>query len=167
MLPANAGPPARAVMTRAFALTAILLLFPHVRASAQALSLDSCQALARANYPLVRQYGLIEKTREFTLDNAGSAYLPQLKNTAYDGVTVRQLLTMSSGVGWNETYTDPASDRRRMLEAQIAQQPGAILQLMAGLPRVADPGTRWNYSTGETQVAVASNFRATAEAPAP
>jgi CubicO group peptidase (beta-lactamase class C family) len=59
---------------------------------------------------------------------------------------------MASGVDWNETYTDPASDRRAMLEAQISQQPGAILELMAKLGRAAEPGTRWNYSTGETQV---------------
>jgi CubicO group peptidase (beta-lactamase class C family) len=39
-----------------------------------------------------------------------------------------------------------------MLEAQLAQEPGAILDLMASLPRAAAPGTRWNYSTGETQV---------------
>jgi CubicO group peptidase (beta-lactamase class C family) len=40
-----------------------------------------------------------------------------------------------------------------MLEAQIAQQPGAIMDLMAKLPRAGAPGTRWNYSTGETFVA--------------
>jgi CubicO group peptidase (beta-lactamase class C family) len=39
-----------------------------------------------------------------------------------------------------------------MLEAQIAQQPDAILDLMAALPRAAEPGTRWNYSTGETHI---------------
>lgn len=86
------------------------------------------------------------------LDDPVAAYLPGFRGTAYDGVTVRQLLTMSSGVAWNETYTDPASDRRRMLDAQIAQRPGAILELMADLPRAADPGSRWNYSTGETQL---------------
>jgi CubicO group peptidase (beta-lactamase class C family) len=59
---------------------------------------------------------------------------------------------MASGVAWNETYTDPKSDRRRMLDAQIGQKPGAILDLMAGLGRAAEPGTRWNYSTGETHV---------------
>ena len=80
-------------------------------------------------------------------------YLPHFEGTAYDGVTVRHLLQMTSGVAWNETYTDPASDRRAMLEAQIAQKPGAILELMASLPRAALPGTRWNYSTGETHVA--------------
>ena len=79
-------------------------------------------------------------------------YLPQMAGCAYDGVSVRNLIQMASGVAWNETYTDPDSDRRRMLEAQIAQQPGDILDLMAALPRAAEPGTRWNYSTGETHV---------------
>lgn len=87
-----------------------------------------------------------------SLDDPLTRYLPQFKDSAYDGVSVRQLLQMSSGVRWNETYTDPGSDRRAMLEAQIAQQPGAILDQMAALPRAAAPGTRWNYSTGETQV---------------
>ena len=87
-----------------------------------------------------------------SIDDPVVRYLPQFEGSAYDGVTVRHLLMMASGVAWNETYTDPASDRRRMLEAQIAQQPAAILDLMAALPRAAEPGTRWNYSTGETQL---------------
>jgi CubicO group peptidase (beta-lactamase class C family) len=89
------------------------------------------------------------------IDDPLVAYLPQLTGTAYDGVTVRHLLQMASGVDWNETYTDAASDRRAMLEAQISGEPGAILRLMASLDRAALPGTRWNYSTGETQVAAA------------
>jgi len=88
-----------------------------------------------------------------SIDDPIVNYLPRFKGTAYDGVTVQNLLQMTSGVAWNETYTDPSSDRRRMLEAQIGQQPGAILDLMGSLPRAAEPGTRWNYSTGETQVA--------------
>jgi CubicO group peptidase (beta-lactamase class C family) len=60
---------------------------------------------------------------------------------------------MTSGVKWDETYTDPRSDRRRMLEVQLDQHPGGVLALMARLPRAATPGSRWNYSTGETHVA--------------
>lgn len=60
---------------------------------------------------------------------------------------------MTSGVAWNETYTDPQSDRRAMLSIQNAQLPGGVLELMSKLPRAAEPGTRWNYSTGETHVA--------------
>ena len=88
-----------------------------------------------------------------SLDDLVVQYLPRFRGTAYDGVTVRQILQMASGVAWSETYTDPASDRRAMLEAQIAQKPGAILDLMASLPRATEPGKRWNYSTGETHVA--------------
>ncbi len=88
-----------------------------------------------------------------SIDDPIVNYLPRFTGSAYDGVTVRNLLQMTSGVAWNETYTDPTSDRRRMLEAQIGQQPGAILDLMASLPRATEPGTLWNYSTGETQVA--------------
>jgi CubicO group peptidase (beta-lactamase class C family) len=88
-----------------------------------------------------------------SVDDPIERYLPRFRGSAYDGVSIRHLLLMASGVRWNETYTDPSSDRRRMLDAQIAQQPGAILELMAALPRAAEPGARWNYSTGETQVA--------------
>ena len=87
------------------------------------------------------------------IDDPVTEYLRPLRGSAYADVTIRQLLQMSSGVGWDETYTNPASDRRRMLEAQIAQRPGGILELMAQLPRVAATGARWNYSTGETFVA--------------
>lgn len=88
-----------------------------------------------------------------SIDDPIINYLPQLKGSAYDGVSVRNLLQMASGVKWNETYTDPSSDRRRMLEVQNAQTPGGVLDLMSKLPRAAAPGTRWNYSTGETHVA--------------
>ncbi len=88
-----------------------------------------------------------------SIDDPIVDYLPQFEGSAYDGVTVRHLLQMCSGVAWNETYMDPKSDRRHMLELQIAQEPGAILEFIASLPRAAEPGTRWNYSTGETHVA--------------
>jgi CubicO group peptidase (beta-lactamase class C family) len=87
-----------------------------------------------------------------SLDERVTTYLPQLVGSAYDGVTIRNLLQMASGVRWDETYTNPLSDRRQMLELQNSQKPGAVLELMAKLPRAAEPGTHWNYSTGETHV---------------
>ncbi|WP_229794067.1 serine hydrolase domain-containing protein [Arenicella chitinivorans] len=79
-------------------------------------------------------------------------YLPELVNSTYDKVTIEQLLQMTSGARWNEDHTNPLSERREVLELQIAQQPGAILRYMATLPQVAKPGCVWNYSTGETHV---------------
>ncbi|MFL9881292.1 serine hydrolase [Herbaspirillum rhizosphaerae] len=88
-----------------------------------------------------------------SIDDPIVNYLPELKGSAYDGVSVKNLLQMASGVRWDETYVNPKSDRRQMLEVQTTQKPGAVLKLMSKLPRAAAPGTRWNYSTGETQVA--------------
>ena len=88
-----------------------------------------------------------------SLSDSVTHYVPALAGSAYDGVTIRDVLMMASGVRWNETYTDPASDRRRLLEAQISQVPGAALAVMKMLPRAAEPGTVNNYNTGETQVA--------------
>src|SRR5260370_34134574 len=79
-------------------------------------------------------------------------YLPILGGSAYEGVTIRDLLQMASGVKWDETYTNPLSDRRRMLELQLSGNPGSILQLMSRLGRAGEPGTIWNYNTGETHV---------------
>lgn len=41
------------------------------------LSLDNCLEMAKQNYPLIRQYTLIEKTKEYSIANAQKAYLPQ------------------------------------------------------------------------------------------
>lgn len=88
-----------------------------------------------------------------SLNDPVTRYVPALTGSAYDGVSVRDVLMMASGVRWNETYTDPASDRRRLLEAQISQVPGSALAVLRNLARAADPGTVNNYNTGETQVA--------------
>lgn len=89
------------------------------------------------------------------IDDPITRYLPEFKNTSYDGVTLRHLLQMTSGVKWNDTYSDPESERRKMLYAQNSLKPGSLLKLLAGQPRMAKPGTKWNYSTGETQLLTA------------
>ena len=44
------------------------------------------------------------------IDDKVSDYIPDLRGSAYDDVTIKQLLTMTSGVKWNEDYGDPKSD---------------------------------------------------------
>jgi CubicO group peptidase (beta-lactamase class C family) len=87
-----------------------------------------------------------------SLDDPVVRYVPALRGGAYEGVSIRQVLTMSSGVGWNETYTDPTSDRRKVLELQLNGRPGDVLRYMSSLSRAAVPGSAWNYNTGETFV---------------
>lgn len=77
-------------------------------------------------------------------------YLPQMKGTAYDGVTIRQLLQMSSGVDWNEDYRDPLSSFTSMFQAIVAGTEGGIIEVMSKLTRSEIPGKKFLYSTGET-----------------
>jgi CubicO group peptidase (beta-lactamase class C family) len=95
----------------------------------------------------------IKDGRITSINDPVTKYVPSLTGTAYDGVSVRNVLMMRSGVKWNETYTDPTSDRRKLLDIQIAQQPGAAIAFMGTLPRAQTPGAAFNYSTGETLVA--------------
>ncbi len=88
-----------------------------------------------------------------SLSDPVTKYVPSLAGSAYENVSVRDVLMMSSGVAWSEAYSDPRSDRRRLLEAQISQVPGSALAVIKTLRKAADPGTVNNYSTGETQVA--------------
>lgn len=46
--------------------------------AAQSLTLDACKQLARAHYPAIKQYQLLAQTRDFTMDNAAKAWLPQV-----------------------------------------------------------------------------------------
>jgi CubicO group peptidase (beta-lactamase class C family) len=86
------------------------------------------------------------------VDDALTDYLPDLKGSAFDGVTIRTLMQMTSGLRWSDAQTDPHSERRAMLAMQLGQQPGAIMRYMAERPRAAEPGTQWTYSTGDTHV---------------
>lgn len=99
-----------------------------------------------------------------SLSDPVTRYVPSLVGTAYDGVTVRDVLMMASGVRWNEAYSDPSSDRRRLLEAQISQVPGSALAVMKSLTKAAGPGTQFNYNTGEIQV-LAEVLRAAVKRP--
>ncbi len=87
------------------------------------------------------------------LDAEVTKYIPALKGSAYDGVTIRDLLTMTSGVKWNEDYTDPNSDVNRFaLEPVPANGEDPVVAYMARLPREAKPGTKFEYKTGESDL---------------
>ena len=45
---------------------------------AQSLTLEQAQALARENYPLVQRVGLIEKARQYNIENAAKGWLPRI-----------------------------------------------------------------------------------------
>lgn len=87
-----------------------------------------------------------------SIDDKVSDYIPDMKGSVYDDVTIRQLLTMTSGVKWNEDYADPKSDVA-LFDAQ-KPEPGVdvTVSYMRKLKREASPGTKWVYKTGETNL---------------
>ena len=87
-----------------------------------------------------------------SIDDKVSDYIPDLKGSVYDDVTIKQLLTMTSGVKWNEDYADPKSDVA-LFNAHKAE-PGVdvTVSYMRKLKREAPPGTKWVYKTGETNL---------------
>jgi CubicO group peptidase (beta-lactamase class C family) len=87
-----------------------------------------------------------------SLDDPITNYVPELAGSGYDGVTVRQLLTMTSGVRWNEDYTDPKSDVAQMFSAEVPAGVDPTVAYMRTLPRADPPGTKWVYKTGETNL---------------
>ncbi|WP_095011173.1 serine hydrolase domain-containing protein [Tsuneonella mangrovi] len=77
-------------------------------------------------------------------------YLPALKGTAYGPVTVEQVATMTSGVKWNEDYSDPNSDVAKFLSIKPAPGETQEITYAKTLTREAPPGKKWVYKTLET-----------------
>lgn len=62
---------------KTIAISFLFLLLSVISCRAQ-LTIGDCQRKAQANYPLIRRYNLIEKTKEYNLKNVSNGYFPQL-----------------------------------------------------------------------------------------
>ena len=87
-----------------------------------------------------------------SLDDPVTKYISGLEGSAYEDVSVEQLLTMTSGVRWNEDYTDPQSDVALFNEHQAEDGLDVTVSYMRKLPREAPAGEKWVYKTGETNL---------------
>lgn len=81
-----------------------------------------------------------------SLDDKVSKYLPEFGKDGRDKITVRNLLTMSSGLNWDEAYTSLFS---KTTEAYYGDN---IRGLVMGLEAVEEPGKQFSYKSGDTQV---------------
>lgn len=87
-----------------------------------------------------------------SLDDKVTDYVTSMKGSAYDTVTIKQLITMTSGVAWNEDYLDPNSDVSKFNFHKAAAGMDVTASYMRTLKRDKPPGTFWRYSTGETNL---------------
>lgn len=79
-----------------------------------------------------------------SLDDKVSKYLPEFREG--DKITIRNLLTMSSGLNWDEAYTALIS---KTTQAYYGDN---IRELIMGLRVEEEPGKRYSYKSGDTQL---------------
>lgn len=76
-------------------------------------------------------------------------YIPELRDSAWKEVTLHQLLQHTSGIEWNEDYTDPNSDFARLTRCEATKYPlHCVFDLIKTCPSKAKPGKIWSYNTG-------------------
>jgi hypothetical protein len=110
------------------------------------ISWSVAKSYLSALFGIVQAEGAIQ-----SLDDPVTRYVPELAGTAYDGVTVRDVLTMQSGVAFNEDYLDFWSDINKMGRVLALGQ--SMDDFAAGLTdRERSPGETWQYVSIDTHV---------------
>ena len=83
------------------------------------------------------------------IEEAISDYVPELKNSPYNNVRIKDVLQMSSGASWNEDYSDPDSDINRW--SKIFALGGSFDEFIQTLSHDFKPGTKNHYNSMDTQ----------------
>lgn len=92
----------------------------------------------------------LDEGRFASVEEPITRYLPQLAGSGYDGVRIKDILQMSSGVGFNEDYADYDSDINRFGRTIAFGTPMA--DFVVTLNRERAPGTYQHYVSIDTQV---------------
>lgn len=87
-----------------------------------------------------------------SIDDLAAQYVPDLAGTEYGKTPIRALLQMSSGMAFTETYQAGDDITKLALSVFLPGSPGAIAAVKQVNIRVAAPGTRFNYSSADTEV---------------
>lgn len=88
-----------------------------------------------------------------SIDDPVERYEPALAETPWQGVPIRHVLNMASGVAFDETYDKPGTDIARLSAAWAAPAAGSLLQALGRVKgNEAKPGERFKYISADTQV---------------
>nr|WP_070960401.1 serine hydrolase [Hyphomonas sp. Mor2] len=97
-----------------------------------------------------------------SVDDPLSKYLPEVVGTAYDGVTIKQALQMSSGIRYDpDLWEGKLDDTVEFLTKSVVTGQAPSFDLAIRYPREFEPGTKFNYNTAESQVLLELVRRAT------
>lgn len=80
-----------------------------------------------------------------------TAYVPSLAVSGYNGVSIEDVLQMSSGIRFNEDYFDASSDFSKMAPRSVGLG-GPLEDVLLALEREHEPGTVREYASSDTQV---------------
>jgi CubicO group peptidase (beta-lactamase class C family) len=100
---------------------------------------------------LAHLVGLAVAEGALALEDPVLRHVPELEGSGYDGCTVEQVLSMTTGTAWVEDHRDVAGPAARLVGcfAGDGADSRAMLTSIAGQD---PPGTRWEYSTADSQV---------------
>ena len=90
----------------------------------------------------------IEDGQIKSVENKVTEYLPEFEGTGYDGVKIKDVLQMSSGVGFNEDYYDFNSDINRF--GRTFALGGSFDDFAKTLVREHEPGSFLHYVSIDT-----------------
>ena len=113
------------------------------------LSMSVAKSFTSALVGIAVQEGLIA-----SIEEPISQYVRVEAGSAYDGVSIRSVLQMSSGARWHEDYSDPESDIVR-LGAAAAGADGGLDNFVAAMSCDVPPDTLCRYNSADTQVLTA------------
>ena len=85
------------------------------------------------------------------LDDPVVRHLPELAGSGFAGCTVEHLLTMTSGTAWVEDHRDADGPATRLVRSFLGEGEDSRALLLEVAPQ-DPPGTRWEYSTADSQV---------------
>jgi CubicO group peptidase (beta-lactamase class C family) len=95
-----------------------------------------------------------------SIDDAILGYLPELKGSAYETATIKQVLQMASGTSFSEEYENKDSDIATFA-AIVARSRGGLYDFARSFKGANKPGERFHYATTNTEVLGALVTRAT------
>ena len=119
---------------------------------AEGLGPDDCfLGASMTKSVLAHLVGVAVRAGALGLDDRVVDHVPELAGSGYDPCTVRDVLTMTSGVDWVEDHRDPTGPASRLV-ACFGPGGGESRALLARVGPRSTPGTRWEYCTADSQV---------------
>jgi CubicO group peptidase (beta-lactamase class C family) len=127
------------------------IVFERYRLGADEKSLFTSWSMAKSFVSTLVGFALADG-QIHSLDDPVSNYLPELKGSAYDGVPIKAVLQMSSGVAFTEDYVSSVSDSDRMWDEAVQYNKQPLTNFARDSKRAVAPFTRFNYVGVDTVV---------------